>query len=293
LGFIYVCSNRRIDLNRRQFIALCSGGGALAAGLALERRVGAHRRPIASIVPDDDPFTLGVASGDPWPHSVVLWTRLAPDPDDPSEWGIAQRPIELDWQLATDPAMAAVEQQGTVLALPQRAHAVHLIVNGLRPGRDYWYRFRCGQWLSPIGRTKTAPPAQLPTSGLEIAVASCQSWSAGYYTAHRHLAADMPDVVVFLGDYIYEYGITAGGDGRPVTGPVPAHLATETVSLERYRAQYAWYKRDADLQAAHRAAPWIATWDDHEVEDNYAADVASDPAARAEFRARRAAAYQA
>jgi alkaline phosphatase D len=262
-------------------------------GFSLGRRAVAHVATGASVAPSADPFTLGVASGDPWPNSVVLWTRLIPDPDDPAEGGVVQRPIDVDWQIASDPAMAHIEQEGTVVAIPANGHSVHVVADGLRPAREYWYRFRCGRWLSPIGRTKTAPSRELPASGLEIAVASCQSWSAGYYTAHRHLAADSPDVVVFLGDYIYEYGITAGSDGRTVTGPLPAHLSTETVSLERYRAQYAWYKRDADLQAAHHAAPWIATWDDHEVEDNYAADVASDPSSRAEFRARRAAAYRA
>jgi alkaline phosphatase D len=293
LRVILICCNQGIDLNRRQFIALCGGGGALAAGLALGRRVGTHRQPGNSFLPDDDPFTLGLASGDPWSDSVVLWTRLAPDPDDPSDWGLVQRPIDVDWQTSSDPRMATVVREGTVAALPQRAHAVHVIVDGLRPGREYFYRFRCGHWLSPVARTKTAPSREISSGALEIAVASCQSWSAGYYTAHRHLAADIPDVVVFLGDYIYEYGISAGGDGRIVTDPMPAHLADETVSLERYRAQYAWYKRDVDLQAAHQVAPWIATWDDHEVDDNYAADVASDPATLAQFRARRAAAYQA
>jgi alkaline phosphatase D len=247
----------------------------------------------AAVAPAADPFTLGVASGDPWPDSVVLWTRLLPEPDDPAEGGLVQRPIDVDWQIAADPAMSRIAGAGRVVAIPEHGHAVHVVADGLRPGREYWYRFRCGHWLSPIGRTKTAPAHDLPARRLDIAVASCQSWAAGYYTAHRHIAVDLPDVVVFLGDYIYEYGITEGDSGRAVSTPIPAHLATETVSLERYRAQYAWYKRDVDLQAAHRAAPWIATWDDHEVEDNYAADVPSDPASRAEFRARRAAAYQA
>jgi alkaline phosphatase D len=234
-----------------------------------------------------------VASGDPWPDSVVLWTRLLPDPDDPADGGIAARPIGVDWQIASDPAMSRIVRDGTVSAVPEHGHAVHVIAGGLDPAREYWYRFRCGRWLSPIGRTKTAPSPELRSQHLDVAVASCQSWSAGYYTAHRHIAADLPDVVVFLGDYIYEYGLTGADLGRVLTAPIPAHLAGETVSLERYRAQHAWYKRDADLQAAHHAAPWIATWDDHEVEDNYAADVPSSPASRAEFRARRAAAYQA
>lgn len=282
-----------VGVSRRQFLALGGVAGAFGVDVALLRRSAAPFSTKLISTPSADPFTLGVASGDPWPDSVVLWTRLVPNPDEPDATGVDQRPYEVSWQVATDPAMTDIEQHGTSWALPEFGHSIHAVVGGLRPGREYWYRFRHGPWVSPTGRTKTAPPPGQPISRLDIVAASCQSWSAGYYTAHRHLAAERPDVVIFLGDYIYERGIRDQDSGRGSEGPLPAHLATETDTLERYRSQYAWYKRDPDLQAAHHAAPWIATWDDHEVEDNYAADVAASTVPRAEFAARRAAAYQA
>lgn len=289
----WVWSHWCVDLSRRRFLALGGAAGAVGVGVTLGRRAGAQVSTLVSPTPTTDPFTLGVASGDPLADGVVLWTRLVPKPDTLEDTGMDQRPHEVSWQVATDPDMTMVERQGSSWALPELGHSVHAIVGGLRPGRDYWYRFRTGRWLSPIGRTKTAPAPGRPVSRLDVVAASCQSWNAGYYTAHRHLAAEMPDVVIFLGDYIYERSISEHDSGRQNATPIPAHLATETDTLERYRAQYAWYKRDPDLQAAHHAAPWIATWDDHEVQDNYAADVAADPIPRPEFMARRAAAYQA
>ena len=267
------------------------GIGATLGRPALANVASRVTRGVAT-TPRMDPFTLGVASGDPWPDSVVLWTRLVSDVVDPYDTGVDQRPHEIDWQIATDSQLTDVERQGTTWALPQQAHSVHVIVNGLRPGREYWYRFRCGRWVSPTGRTRTAPPPGETISRLDIAAASCQAWNAGYYTAHRHLAAELPDVVIFLGDYIYERSVDERDCGRIVAG-LPSHLATETDTLAGYRARYAWYKRDPDLQTAHQSAPWIATWDDHEVEDNYAADAAGDGASTGDFAARRAAAYQA
>jgi alkaline phosphatase D len=186
-----------------------------------------------------------------------------------------------------------VERRGTSTAVPELGHSVHVVVDGLAPGREYWYRFKCGPWISATGRTKTAPQRGRPVSQLDIAAASCQSWDAGYYTAHRHLAADGPDVVVFLGDYIYERAVDERESGRRLERALPGHLLAETDTLQGYRARYAWYERDSDLQAAHHAAPWIVTWDDHEVEDNYAAGVAGGSASAAQFSVRRAAAYQA
>ncbi len=242
--------------------------------------------------PRAHPFTLGVASGDPGPNSVVLWTRLISDVVDPHYTGIDPRPLEVEWQVATDPHLRNLEREGTTWALPHHAHSVHVIVDGLRPGRDYWFRFRCGPWLSPTGRTRTTPGSGEAVSRLDIAVASCQDWNAGYYTAHRHLADEVPDVVIFLGDYIYERANDERDCGR-VSSALPGHLTAASVTLDEYRARYAWYKRDPDLQAAHHAAPWIPTWDDHEVEDNYAAGVAGGDASPQAFAARRAAAYQA
>jgi alkaline phosphatase D len=285
-----------LDLNRRRFLLLGGAAGVVGIGTTLGRHAVANVAGIATrsttTTPRAHPFTLGVASGDPWPHSVVLWTRLISDVVDPHDTGIDPRPLEVEWQIATDPQLRNLERQGTTWALPHHAHTVHVTVDGLRPGRDYWYRFRCGPWLSPTGRTRTTPHPGEAVNRLDLAVASCQDWSAGYYTAHRHLAAEVPDVLVFLGDYIYERAIDERDCGR-VVAALPDHLTAESVTLEQYRARYAWYKRDLDLQAAHQAAPWIATWDDHEVEDNYAAGVAGGDASPAAFAARRAAAYQA
>ena len=286
-----VWSHGAMDITRRRLLALGGAAGVLGVGATLGRRAGAQLGAAASPAPGTDPFTLGVASGDPWPDSVVLWTRLLPNPDDLG--GTFNRASEVTWQVATDERMTKVEREGTSWASQELAHSVHAVVSGLRPSREYWYRFKVGRWISPIGRTKTAPAAGQTPGQLDIVAASCQNWAAGYYTAHRHISAERPDVVVFLGDYIYEYGIGGDEGGRGNNVVVPDHLATETDTLERYRAQYAWYKRDPDLQAAHHAAPWVATWDDHEVEDNYAADTAATAVSRAAFAARRAAAYQA
>ena len=210
-----------------------------------------------------DPFTLGVASGDPWPNSVVLWTRLAPRPLEPSG-GMPDRSRDVEWQIAADPAMTRVVRHGHTSTRAELAHSVHVNVDGLRPGREYWYRFRSGPWLSPIARTKTVPARAAPVRRLDFAAASCQSWTDGLYTAHRHLADEAVDVVLFLGDYVYEHAIDHG-----VRVP-PTDLAAEADSLDRYRMRYALYKLDPDLQAAHHSAPWIVTWDDHEVVNDYA-----------------------
>ena len=147
----------------------------------------------------------------------MLWTRLVSDVVDPHDTGIDPQPLEVDWQVATDPHLRNVERQGTAWALPQHAHSVHVIVDGLRPGREYWYRFRCERWVSATGRTRTAPRPGEAINRLDIAAASCQAWSAGYYTAHRHLAAELPDAVVFLGDYIYERTVDERECGRVVS----------------------------------------------------------------------------
>ena len=192
---------------------------------------------------------------------------------------MGDRSRDVEWQIAADPAMTHVVRHGHVSTRAELAHSVHVTVDGLLPGRDYWYRFRSGRWLSPIARTKTAPAPAAPVRRLDFAAASCQSWTDGFYTAHRHLADEAVDVVLFLGDYVYEHAIDHG-----VRVP-PTDLAAEADSLERYRMRYALYKLDPDLQAAHHSAPWIVTWDDHEVVNDYAgSSIAS---------ARRADAYRA
>ncbi|MGB8701532.1 MAG: alkaline phosphatase D family protein [Thermosynechococcaceae cyanobacterium] len=230
------------------------------------------------------PFSLGVASGDPWPNSVVLWTRLVPDPLK----GISLPPaaIPIQWQVATDPKMSQVVADGTVLATPELAHSVRVVVDRLEPGRQYWYRFKAGTELSPIGRTKTAPSANAALKQLNFAFASCQHYEFGYYNAYRHMANADLDMVFHLGDYIYE--------GAPSQQKrVRQHIGPRATDLDSYRLRYALYKSDPDLQAAHAAFPFICTWDDHEVENDYANDISPKTADPVSFLQRRQAAYQA
>ena len=232
------------------------------------------------------PFSLGVASGSPLPDSVILWTRVAPDPLDATR--TPPLALTLRWEVAHDGAFRKIAAKGTAVATSELAHSVRVDVRGLEPGRWYWYRFMLGDAVSPVGRTRTAPaPDSMPDS-LKLAVASCQHWEFGSYAAHRYLAQANPDLVAFLGDYIYEWG--AYRLQHPAPG-VRIVRQDESFTLADYRRRYAQYKTDPDLQAAHLIAPWIVTWDDHEVANDYAAD--RDERLSPTFLQRRAAAYQA
>lgn len=235
-------------------------------------------------------FSLGVASGDPLPDSVVLWTRLAPDPLNGG--GMGSDPVEVRWELAADDAMRRIVQRGSVTATPDLAHAVHVDMTGLAPGHEYFYRFATGSEVSPTGRTKTAPAAGAVVDRLRFAFASCAHWEHGYFSAYKDMAAQDLDVVFFVGDYIYEYG--RNGAFRGDNGPVRLFAETsEITTLAAYRNRHAQYKTDPDLQAAHRAFPWIVTWDDHEVENDYAGTESAKHESTAVLLARRAAAYRA
>jgi alkaline phosphatase D len=229
------------------------------------------------------PFTLGVASGAPLPDAVVLWTRILFDPLDARTTPPVAFTVR--WEVAEDEAFRNVAARGTATANPALAHSVHVDVRGLRPGRWYWYRFMLGDAVSPVGRTRTAPAQDSLPGALKLAVASCQHWEFGHYAAHRHIAQAAPDLVAFLGDYIYEWGRYS------LDHPERAVRRDESYTLEQYRARYAQYKSDADLQAAHHVAPWIMTWDDHEVANDYGG--LRDELLSPDFAARRAAAYQA
>ena len=187
--------------------------------------------------------------------------------------------------------MRRVVRRGVALAVPELAHSVHVEVGGLDPGREYFFQFRDRDELSPIGRTRTAPPRNASVGSLAFAFASCQRWDEGYYSAYRRLAEEDVAFVVHLGDYLYEYGIDEHGGFRNV--PVPDQFRSETDTLERYRLQYGLYKSDPDLKRAHQLFPWLIAWDDHEVQNDYAglAPVGGEP--NPAFTARRAAAYQA
>ncbi len=232
----------------------------------------------------DDPFQLGVASGDPLPDGAVIWTRLAPRPLEP-EGGMSGIRTVVTWSVASDEAFENVVQAGRVTAGPELGYSVHVDVRGLESDRWYFYRFAAGDATSPVGRLRTTPAAGAVIP-LRLAVASCQHYEQGYFTAYEHMAREELDLVAHLGDYIYEYGAY---DDR-----VRRHAGLELRTLEDYRRRYAQYKMDPLLQAVHVQCPWVVTWDDHEVDNNYAG-LAGENLMESEeqMHMRRAAAYQA
>ena len=251
-------------LNRAEFLRL-SGltATAILLGTGEFQSGRAHAAPSFAA----NPFSLGVASGDPARTSVVLWTRLAPDPlARDGLGGMPPDPVTVRYEVAKDEAFRRLVRRGAVEATADLAHSVHAEVHGLRPGREYFYRFKAGADTSPIGRTRTTPNGRV--GSLRFALASCQRWQEGFYTAHGEIAAEDLDLVAFVGDYIYENGFGATGGVRNVA--LPAEVRRECSTLTEYRWRYGIYKADADLQAAHAAHPWLVTWDDHEVDDNYA-----------------------
>ena len=258
-----------MTLSRRHVIA-----GGLAAGTIASTSAVASASPATSLLVATgplrvSPFALGVASGDPTPTGVVLWTRLAIEPlAEDGRGGMGTRDRQVQWQVADNPQMRRPVDRGTVRARAADAHAVHVEVDGLRPGREYWYRFRVDGHLSPIGRTRTAPARHEMPSALAMSFASCSNWEAGFFTAYRYLADDQPDLVLHLGDYQYE--------GKGKAAAVRTHAGDETVTLAGYRLRHSQYKTDPDLQLAHAIAPWLVVWDDHEVDNNWAAGVPQD-----------------
>jgi alkaline phosphatase D len=237
------------------------------------------------------PFTLGVASGEPAPDGLVLWTRLATDPlAEDGLGGLGTGRHDVEWELATDERFARVEQRGVLSTGPEVGHSVHVELGGLQPGREYHYRFRALGELSPAGRTRTAP-APDASAPLTMCFTSCAQYEHGYFTAYTRIAEEEPDLVLHLGDYLYE---EAPGAYALAGGSVRAHAGPETVTLADYRRRHAQYRSDLDLQAAHAVAPWAVVWDDHEVEDDWAGshrDVPEHPPGP--FPPRRAAAFQA
>ncbi|OGA02238.1 MAG: hypothetical protein A3H35_03765 [Betaproteobacteria bacterium RIFCSPLOWO2_02_FULL_62_17] len=263
-------------LDRREFISALGAWGLLAGAA----NVRAQLNPRFSAYP----FSLGIASGYPAPDGFVLWTRLAPLPDE-ARGGLAPEAIAVRWEVANDEAMRDIVASGTEFARPDWAHSVHAEVQGLAPARQYWYRFTSGDAISPTGRTRTAPAAGVPVERLRYILASCQHYEQGYFGAYRHALRDDPDLVIFVGDYIYEQSFNLR---------VRSHGTPKAITLDDFRRRYALYKRDPDLQTLHAAVPWVLTWDDHEFENDYANDrsiVRSETPER--FLARRAGAYKA
>lgn len=225
---------------------------------------------------DTPRFALGIASGHPKPDRLVLWTRLS-GADLPDQ-------VDVRWELAHDEAFTKIAASGTEQAEATWAHSVHAEPQGLQPARWYWYRFTALGQQSAVGRTRTAPAADAEVDTLRFAIASCQRWDHGHYAAWRHLATQELDLVLFLGDYIYEYA------SPPLA--LRYHVGTLTQSLDDYRNRYAQYKSDPALQAAHAAAPWLVVWDDHEIDNDYA-DGRPQGGPDPFFASRRAAATQA
>ena len=229
-------------------------------------------------------FKLGVASGEPEADGMVLWTRLAPRPTS-RRGGMPNEPVKVFWEIAKDSDMSTIVRRGVATAQPDMGHSVHVEVDGLEADHWYWYRFKVGSEYSPIGRTRTAPVADSAVESVKFAVASCQHWMHGYFTAYRHMVAEDIHFVLFLGDYIYER--------QKSWSQVRFHGRFVATTLDEYRKRYAQYKSDPDLQACHAAFPWIVTWDDHEVANNYAGSIDPKGDDRDAFLKRRAAAYQA
>ncbi len=271
-------------ISRRLFLGSSGAGLLLSASLA--------RAQIRQ-----NPFTLGVASGTPREDSVILWTRLAPEPLQGG--GISGGDVAVRYRVWEDAEMRLLMREGDVTAPEADGHSVHLKLDGLKPGREYWYRFAVGDYESPVGRTRTAS-RDAKTS--KLALASCQNWQSGYFAAYTDMAEWAPDCVIHVGDYIYEGGIGTLG-ARQVEKPgetltfrtVRQHNSAEITTLWDYRNRYALYKSDPSLQAAHAASPWIVSMDDHEVDNNWAADIPQDPWAQTplEFKVRKLAAFQA
>ncbi|PWJ09050.1 alkaline phosphatase [Streptomyces sp. NWU49] len=264
---------------------LTAGAAVLGAAAAGQLWLPATARAVEKPLPDGV-FSLGVASGDPLADGIVLWTRLAPDPLNGG--GMPDRTVPVEWQLATDAGFKGIVRRGTARARPAYGHSVHVDVRGLRPGTTYWFRFRAGGQLSPVGRTRTAPAPHSAGGRLRVALASCQNWQHGYFTPYADMREQDPDVVVFVGDYIYESTPSATGVRR--------HEGTgEPYGLAQYRNRYAQYRSDPDLAAMHAHAPFVVTFDDHEVDNDFAGEIPQDPDKQPHdaFVARLTAAYQA
>ena len=199
-----------------------------------------------------------------------------------------KRAIPVQWEVSLDANFTNIVKRGNEVSKPRLGHSIHVEVEGLEPATWYYYRFKARDHISPTGRTKTAPPYGSEVDQLKFAFVSCQSWPVGYYTAYQHLAKDDLDLVVHLGDYIYE------GNHSSKVRPTD-YSAPEIYTLDDYRNRYALYKSDSDLQAAHANFPWIVTFDDHEVDNNWAGEIPQDPKkqSRKDFLERRAVAFQA
>ena len=276
-----------VTVGRRAFLRGLGASAVLTtAGSVFPRHMWAYAADAAFS------FALGVASGDPAPDGFVIWTKVAPRPLERGG-GMPKKPVAVEWAVATDERMLDVVQKGEAIAHPDLGHSVHVEVAGLQPARDYFYQFTAGGERSRVGRSRTLPPPGSQVAELRFAVAGCQRYEAGYFTAWRRLAAERFDFVFHYGDYIYEYPTIRPGDlPYPVVRVMPGEPGA-CFTLDDYRHRYALHQLDGDLQAAHASAPFVMSFDDHEVVNNWAGDAVSGRTTREAFMLRRAAAFQA
>ena len=274
------------NLTRRAVLATGAGAAAVAGSASAARSAGAHQ-PF-------QPFQHGVASGDPLPDAVVLWTRVTPTPDATPGSGLGPA-VTVGWEVASDRRFKNVVRRGRVATDAARDHTVKLDASGLRPDTAYFFRFAAGGQQSPVGRTRTAPAETSQPDHLRFGVVSCANLQAGWFSAYRHLAArDDLQAVIHLGDYLYEYAPGEYGYGRSNTDIRPHVPAREMVALADYRQRHAQYKTDPDLQALHARHPFIVTWDDHEVANDQWRDGAENHQPdEGDYATRRAAAHRA
>lgn len=252
--------DRRSLIKQAGQFALLGGMASFAAWPVLAAPLGAN------------PFTLGVAAGDPWPDGFVIWTRLATRPLD-EHGGMPHKIVPVAWEVSETENFSRVVRRGEALARPEMGHAVHVELSGLSPHRHYWYRFSVsGSDISPVGMARTAPAAHALVDRMRLAVAGCQNYEHGYFDALGHLAQEKDlDLIFHYGDYIYE------GAGRPLTSKVVRqHVAGEIYSLDDYRRRHAQYKTDRHLQAAHAACAFAMSFDDHEIDNNWVSDIDQD-----------------
>ncbi|MEV7561924.1 alkaline phosphatase D family protein [Streptomyces sp. NPDC089795] len=283
----HLTSSQSAATPRRRTVVLAA---AATAALAPLTSLGASAAHAAGVAPA---FLHGVASGDPLPDGVLLWTRVTPTPEAVPGSGLGPA-TQVSWEVASDKGFSRIVGSGTVTASAATDHTVKVDVRGLQPQTAYWYRFTAGATVSPVGRTLTTPTHEATTDGVRFGVVSCANWESGYFSAYRHLAARTDlHAILHLGDYIYEYGSGGYPEAKYVVRPhEPKH---EIVSLADYRTRHGKYKTDADLQALHHAHPIIAIWDDHEFANDAWAGGAENhtPGAEGEWAARAAAAKQA
>ena len=248
----------------------------LASGLMLTLPI--LNNPSVYAANSQNIFGLGVASGEPHPGGFTIWTRLLQEPNK----GPLPANVPVRWEVSSDANFKSIVKQGQSIAEDAWGHSIHVDLVGLDSSKFYWYRFDAIGQQSAIGRTRTTPAIDKMET-LNFVIASCQRWDQGHYAAWNHIVKEEPDLILFLGDYIYEYG--------PIAGRIRMHEGGRVTHLEQYRARYAQYKSDPALQAAHAIAPWMTIWDDHEVDDDYAALQGAD--LQIDFERQRNDAYQA